>query len=595
MKVGYLIIGRLKSTRLPKKVLLEVEGRPFLSHMIDRVKLSKRTDVIVLCTSTNPQDDPLEKCAKENGIECFRGDEDDVIKRLHDASVKYNLDYILTITADCPLAEPAYADKIVEAFEKTGADLIRAIDLPHGAYTHGMNPLSLQKIMEIKNSSDTEVWTRYFTDTGLFKTYLLPIENSKHKRPDIRMTLDYPEDYEFFKALCSALYKPGSVFNLDEIIDFLNANPDVCDINKDCAKKYLTKVTRQSEIKLKPRFSVKKVIVFGSGSIGQRHIRNLRKLGHSEIVSFRTRLGHFKEIPEDLGVREFHDWSEVLDFKPDVAMITNPTSLHIDTAIRIAQHVKGIFIEKPISHSQERVGEFIELVKSENIVSFIGYNLQFHPIIKIIREEIQKGYLGEPLVFQCQTGQWLPDWHPYEDFQKAYYAKKELGGGVTLTMIHEINLAQKLFGQGEKTVAFFPNSEKLLLDVDTISDIMVYHENSTVSQIHLDCIQHPMSRSGTISFERGWLRYDLIHSNVMVQSDSKKAPQTLWEQVGYDHDEMYQDEMRLFLQYVAEGRVRHEFDAWSAVKDLGLVEAAFESGRTGRIMNVGDFTFTDDS
>jgi len=198
MKVGYLITGRLKSTRLPEKILLDVEGKSYLEHMVDRIRLSKKTDVIILCTSTNPQDDPLVTFAQKAGIECFRGDEDDVIKRLYEASVEHGLDYILNITADCPLVDPVYADKIVEAFEKTEPDLITSFDLPHGAFTYGIKPSALKKVLEIKDTSNTGAWLRYFTDTGLFKIYPLSIENKKHARLDIRMTLDYPDDDEFF-------------------------------------------------------------------------------------------------------------------------------------------------------------------------------------------------------------------------------------------------------------------------------------------------------------------------------------------------------------------------------------------------------------
>lgn len=588
MKVGYLIIGRLKSTRLPKKILLDVAGKPFLEHMFDHVKLSARTEVVVLCTSTNPEDDPLEVCARKNGIECFRGDEDDVIKRLYDAAVKYNLDYILTITADCPLVDPVYADKVVEAYEKTNADLIMALDLPHGAFTHGMKPAALKKILEIKDTSDSEVWGRYFSDTGLFETYHLPIKNTKHKRPDIRMTLDYPEDYEFFKALFAGLNKNGGIFTLDEIINFLDAHPAVMKINKYCAGLFLARYTKQSEIKLKQRFNPQRIIMFGSGSIGQRHMRNLQKLGYHQIAAFRTRLGHHQALPPELKAKEISSWQEILDFRPDVAVITNPTSLHVQTALRIAPYVKGIFIEKPLSHSQEGIKEFLDIAKSKSIVTFIGYNLQLHPVVKAISAEMEKEYLGKPLVFQCQVGQWLPGWHPYEDYQKAYYAKKNLGGGVTLTLIHEINLAQKLFGPGKQVAAFFPKSEKLILDVDTIADIMIHHEKNTVSQIHLDYIQRPMSRLGSIYFEQGWLRYDLLKPQLTVQSGKSQRPEMLLEDENYDIDAMYQDELRLFLRYVGEGRMRHDFDLAHAGYDLNIAQAAFESAKTGRIMEIND-------
>ncbi len=100
MKVGYLITGRLKSTRLPKKLLLKVKGKPILNHMIDRLKLAKNVDEIIICTSDNEQDKPLGILAKENNISCYFGDPDDVLVRLLGAAEKFNLDYILNITAE---------------------------------------------------------------------------------------------------------------------------------------------------------------------------------------------------------------------------------------------------------------------------------------------------------------------------------------------------------------------------------------------------------------------------------------------------------------------------------------------------------------
>jgi len=108
MKVGYLITGRLKSTRLPRKLLIKVKGKPIVSHMIDRLKLAKNVDEIVICTSDNEQDKPLSNIAKENNIKCFFGDPDDVLSRLLGAAEYFNLDYILNITADCPFVDPAF-------------------------------------------------------------------------------------------------------------------------------------------------------------------------------------------------------------------------------------------------------------------------------------------------------------------------------------------------------------------------------------------------------------------------------------------------------------------------------------------------------
>ena len=111
---------------------------------------------------------------------------------MYDAAKKYNLEYILTITADSPFVDPNYADEIVKAYQKSDADLIRQFDLPHGVFSYGIKIEALKKVLDIKDSSDTEVWGRYFTDTGLFNVLDFEVSNTFHKRPGMRMTLVYP-------------------------------------------------------------------------------------------------------------------------------------------------------------------------------------------------------------------------------------------------------------------------------------------------------------------------------------------------------------------------------------------------------------------
>ncbi|MBT6230687.1 MAG: NTP transferase domain-containing protein, partial [Candidatus Scalindua sp.] len=185
MKVGYLVTGRLKSTRLPRKLLLEIKGKPIISHMIDRLKLANKVDEIIICTSINKQDKPLGGIAKENNIQCYFGDPDDVLVRLLGAADEFELDYILNITADCPFVDPDYADRIVEKYIETGADLIRQFDLPHGTFSYGIKVEALRKVVELKDSTDTEVWGRYFTDTGLFNVLDLDVKNKHHERPGL--------------------------------------------------------------------------------------------------------------------------------------------------------------------------------------------------------------------------------------------------------------------------------------------------------------------------------------------------------------------------------------------------------------------------
>lgn len=236
MRVGFLITGRLKSTRLPKKVILEVAGKPLFSHMCDRLKHAQRIERIVLCTSTNTQDNPLIACAQKEGISYYRGSEEDVLERLCEAAVFYDFDYTVNITADCPIVDPLFVDMIVDEYEKTNADLIRFTNLPPGQGPNGIKVKALKKVCELKNEKETEVWGGYFTNAAIFRCHDATVDE-QYIFPGLKTTIDYPEDYEFLKRVFDELYVPGRVFSLKAIIELLKKKPDLLAINSHCIER----------------------------------------------------------------------------------------------------------------------------------------------------------------------------------------------------------------------------------------------------------------------------------------------------------------------------------------------------------------------
>ncbi len=250
MKIGYLITARLKSTRLPNKLRLKILNREIICWMIDRLKLSNELSDIIICTSTNHQDDALEEIAKQEKICVYRGSEEDVIQRLYEAALFFNLEYVLNITADCPLVSIEYISKIIETYNNTNADLIRCLDLPHGFFSYGIKVKALQKVCEVKGSANTEVWGRYFTDTGLFNVINLEIP-LELQRSDYRLTLDYKQDFEFFQAIFMHFGKETYKKGIVEIISYLDNHPEIVEINKDCKQAFQKNWNSQNTIRLK--------------------------------------------------------------------------------------------------------------------------------------------------------------------------------------------------------------------------------------------------------------------------------------------------------------------------------------------------------
>ncbi len=249
MKVGFLITGRLKSTRLPKKLLLKINEVEIIRWMIKRVKINQSINDIVICTSTNAEDNPLEEIAKSEDIKCFRGSEEDVIDRLYRAALYFKFDYVLNITADCPLVSWEYMDIVIEEYIKTNADLIRTLDLPHGLFIYGLSISALKKVIGIKKEVKTEVWGRLFTDTGLFHVHDVKVPKELI-RPSYRLTLDYPEDFKFFMKVFEDNGADAYKMTDKQIVEYLDANPAVVEINAHCESLYKRRWEEQGNIKL---------------------------------------------------------------------------------------------------------------------------------------------------------------------------------------------------------------------------------------------------------------------------------------------------------------------------------------------------------
>lgn len=249
-KSAIFIAVRMKSTRLPKKALLKIKGRTMIEHLIDRLKTAKEPDLVVLCTSTNPDDAILVDVAKRNGIEGFQGSEDDKLDRFLGAAEKYGIDFIAAVDGDDIFCDAVHIDKTIQTLVTTGADMVNCDKLPLGAACNGIKVAALKKVVQMKGESDTEVWGKYFTDNKLFKVKSLEVNEPDFARPDIRLTLDYPADFKLFETIFDELYIPGSVFSLREIVNLFNRKPELLEITKEVHQQYLKGIeSKEQKIK----------------------------------------------------------------------------------------------------------------------------------------------------------------------------------------------------------------------------------------------------------------------------------------------------------------------------------------------------------
>ena len=232
MRSAVFITVRTGSTRLPNKAFLEIQSLPTIVHLIRRVK-SVSSDEIVLCTTQLPEDDILEVVAVQEGIRFFRGSTKDKLLRWQGAAGIFGIDYYVTADGDDLFCEPELLELGLQQLKNTDIDFIESSEVICGVFTYGIRVSALNKVCKIKDSEDTEMMWTYFKDTGLFKVGSLTSPPKEFIRDDIRMTLDYEDDFIFFKSIIDHFYKIGRQnFTLRDIIKFLDDNPHVILINK---------------------------------------------------------------------------------------------------------------------------------------------------------------------------------------------------------------------------------------------------------------------------------------------------------------------------------------------------------------------------
>lgn len=224
MNKAIFITSRANSTRLPDKWKLEFAGQSTLGFLIDQTKKSINANKIVLCTSDHPSSDELALIAQNKNILCFRGSENDKLDRWNRACQKYEIDFFVTVDGDDLFCEMSLVDLAFSQFDKNNSDFIRSKNIICGAFTYGIKSSILNNVCNIKDSSDTEMIEGYFIDSNLCKVEELEHVHPNYKREDIRMTLDYEDDYLFFKNVYNGINKN---VNLQNIISYIDKNPKV--------------------------------------------------------------------------------------------------------------------------------------------------------------------------------------------------------------------------------------------------------------------------------------------------------------------------------------------------------------------------------
>lgn len=325
-----------------------------------------------------------------------------------------------------------------------------------------------------------------------------------------------------------------------------------------------------------------KILVAGLGSIGQRHVRNLRTLlGDSvELLAYRVRglpdaiteamtIEPGQTVEAKYHIRSFNRLDTALNEKPDAVLICNPTRLHLNTALAAVQAGCHVLVEKPLADSIDGVEELIALSERRGMVVAVGYQMRFHPALVRLRELVCRKAIGQVVSVRAEYGEYLPAAHPYEDYRQSYAARADLGGGVILCYIHEFDYLYWLFGMPRRVFTVGGRSGSLDVDVeDHAVTSMECSVNGRPVAIELqqDFLRRPGARTCEVIGDSGTLNVDL------------NAP-------GFERNQLFLEEMKHFLAAIA-GESAPLVSAREAAQSLRVALAARESLSSGQVVDL---------
>jgi len=324
-------------------------------------------------------------------------------------------------------------------------------------------------------------------------------------------------------------------------------------------------------------------LIAGLGSIGRRHMRNLVALGENDIVLYRTRKatlpeGELAAFPQET------DLQEALEkHKPDAVIVANPTALHLDIAIPAAEAGCAILLEKPISHSTDRLDVLQAAVNKSGSKVLAGFQFRFHPGLLRAKQLILDGELGRIVSAHVHFGEYLPAWHPWEDYRKSYAARADMGGGVVLTQCHSLDYLPWLVGKVESAWGFVAKLSDLEVDVDDTAEIGLRFIGGALGSLHLDYNQQPPAHHFEIIGTNGSLQWDLADGATRIYRAEKKDWEVYPLAAAWERNFMFMEQMKHFVA-VVRGEVEPSCSLEDGIRVMKLIEAVHESQKTGRLM-----------
>ncbi len=325
-------------------------------------------------------------------------------------------------------------------------------------------------------------------------------------------------------------------------------------------------------------------LVVGGGSIGKRHLRNLLATGRSAAV-VETREDRRAEIAAKHPGVPLHPSLEAALAAEQyrAGFICLPTAYHMDPALALARRGVHLFVEKPVSHSLDRIPELLDLVEQKKLTAMTGFCMRFFQPLQKAKELLTAGRAGRLVTARSFTGVYLPDWHPYEDYRSFYMARKDQGGGVLLDECHAFDWMQWLCGPITAVSAVVGTFSDLEVETDDVCEALVRFGPRMVGSIHLDMVDRSARSEVELIGTESTVLVDLEGHTVRCYDHEARK----WESWTFEpaYDRMYVDEIEHFFACVEQGRPPL-VDLAAGYRVQRIIDACARSSASGRFVDL---------
>jgi len=340
-----------------------------------------------------------------------------------------------------------------------------------------------------------------------------------------------------------------------------------------------------------------RILFIGLGGAGQRHLRLFKENlidSDVELIAYRSinktpllnsdfSVNQKDSIEDVYQIKIFNNLEDVLALKPDLVVISTPSSMHLEYAQLCASKGINIFVEKPISNSLKGLQILRDTVEKKHVAIQVGFQRRFHPHLNKIKEIIKSGELGQMLTVNFTVASYIPRWHPYENYLELYACRKELGGGVLLTEIHEIDLVVWYFGIPNSVVCIGGTYSDVGMDVEDTVRLTLDYINFSV-QINLTFWQKHHERSLSICGEDGYISWDQDDDLLTEEYFNNPERDVKCSNPSPGNDVMFDLQIKSIIQNLSPLDARTNMN--DSMISMKIVEAAKESMLKGEVIKL---------